>query len=489
MTHQNNPLLERIPKFKEPKEFIPLMRYSPLDGIAISNLSFLERQSILLSGDSPYAPLSSSIRVASVLYGMMCASYESRNPLKIVNRQSLLNIQVGLKPAVSANSSLGVCSGYIIKGITGTGKTAALSRFSSLFPDSIVHSKNQSAGWAQQVQIPVLVIAMPDEGSRGGFIQSILDEIDRITGQEYSQSYNSRIRSVDKLAIKVIALLHRYFVGLLIVEEVQLRNLQKSSQASVMQLFLLSIMNAGIPLVLVGNPLGFDWINESSQDRRRLNHGPAEFLHPMEIQNSDYDEDWGHFFESVYQYYVLDGKPEGEKTLLSRVLRSLSGGLPDLAMSLWKNAQNKVLFEEVSEKSVNEGTLKTAYLDEGFNAMRPIADGFTYRNPLKFIGCNDIPSEYYEEKWGNRKDPHDASSYEDNSSIQVGGKIHTSNKSKRVPTEKSKLKRKITLEKNKKAEREMKKKTLPKEDIRMQGVSDLHIGEFRGIVGKDEDNN
>lgn len=481
MSHLNNPLLEGIPEFNHPREFLLPMRYSPLEGVDTSSLDFTGRQTILHSGDAPYAPLPSTLKIASTLNSMMRASYESRNPLNVANRRRLINMQVGLGRTAPVNS----CFGYIIKGITGVGKTAALSRFRSLFHESIVHPKNQAAGWAQQIQIPILTISMPDEGSRGGFIQAVLSEIDQITGQDYSVGYYKKYRTVDRLSTQLPKLLHSYYVGLLIVEELQFRNLEKSSQSSVMQLLLLSIMNAGIPLVLVGNPLGFDWINKFSQDRRRLNHHAPEFLHPMEIQDRNYDAQWGQFFEQVYLYYVLDGKPEGEKARLSHVLRSLSGGLPDLAMSLWKSAQQMILFEDVLEKRVGEGTLKVAYLDEGFDAMRRIADGFTYRNALQFSGCNDIPIEYYEKKWGTFNGPHDMAISEDNSSIQVVEGRHSSNQSKRVCSENSKLKRSKTLENNKLAKCERLKETLTNDDLRVQGISNMHQDSFRKLVGKD----
>jgi len=249
-----------------------------------------------------------------------------------------------------------------------------------------------------------------------------------------------------------------------------------------MQLLLLSIMNAGIPLVLVGNPLGFGWIDKFSQDRRRLNHNPPEFLHPMEVQDKNYDGQWEYFFESVYQYYALDGKPEGDKARLSYVLRSLSGGLPDLAMSLWKNAQKMILFEEVPEKSVDEFTLKKAYLDEGFDAMRPIANGFSHRDPLQFSGCNDIPVEYYAKKWGKFNGPHDQ---EDDTNIQIVKRKQSSSQPKGMCAEKSKLKRSKTSNKNKQEKRETLKKTLTKDDLRIQGISNMHKESFQKLVDKD----
>jgi len=480
----NNPLLEQIQIFSEPREFLLPMRYSPLEGVDVSSLDFMGRQTILFSGKDPFAPLSSSIKIASTLYAMMRASYESRNPLEITNRRSLINMQAGSEVTVPVNSSFGICSVYVIKGVTGVGKTATLSRFRSLFPESIVHPKNEAAGWAQQIQIPILTVAMPDEGSRGGFIQAVLGAVDQITGQHYSTSYLKTYRTVDRMAIQLPKLLHSYYVGLLIVEELQSRNLEESSQAKVMQLLLLSIMNAGIPLVLVGNPLGFGWIDKFAQDRRRLNHHTPAFLHPMEIQDRNYDSQWGQFFESVYQHYVLVGKPEGDKTKLSYILRSLSGGLPDLAMSLWKSAQKMVLYKDVSEQSVNEDTLKAAYTDEGFNAMRPIADGFSHRNPLQFSGCNDIPTEYYAKKWGKTKGPHDLGIHEDNSSIQIMERGCPLGQAKRVYTEKSKLKRSKTLENNKRAKREHLEKTLTEDDVRLKGTGNIHLSGFRKSVGK-----
>ena len=483
----NNPLLEQIPRITSLTMLKKQLRCDPLKGIDVHNLDIFERDELLLSDNKPYSPLSSSLRVVTTLIGMMRASYKSRNPCEIANQRTLLTMHMETEGDKLPRIPFGTCMGYLIEGITGVGKTAVLARLRKMLPDCIMHDRNEAAGWNQQLQIPILMVSMADEGSRGGLIEAILTKIDDIPGQNYAMAYPKKYRTVDRIAVQLPLLLHRYFVGLLIVEEVQSRNLVTSPQSTVMQLLLLSIMNAGIPLVLVGNPTGFSWLDDFSQDQRRLNQYSPEIIHPMDVQSPQFDADWQLFFSAIYDFNVLDEKPQGNKSRLSHVLRSLSGGIPGIAIIIWNSAQRMMLFTDTKKKCVSEETLKAAYLNEGFDALRTLADGFTYRDPIRLRSCQDIPISLYMDRWGLGKAM--PGEIEEDSSVINIRETNTLKKSGKKISEQAKMKGAHTREQRKNAKRDALKRKLPDDDLRSKGVRKMHIDCLREIINSDKEKN
>jgi hypothetical protein len=96
-----------------------------------------------------------------------------------------------------------------------------------------------------------------------GYFIGILIEMDKALGTNYSTTYPNKYKSVETLSLATVGRLIAYFTGILFIDEGQIRNLIESGQAELMQMFLLQMMNTGIPIVLVGNEKAFDWITSN----------------------------------------------------------------------------------------------------------------------------------------------------------------------------------------------------------------------------------
>jgi hypothetical protein len=236
-----------------------------------------------------------------------------------------------------------------------------------------------------------------------------------------------------------------------------------------MQLFLLNLMNSGIPLVLVGNPFAFTWMANLSQDGRRLTERPPEFFHPCGAMGTPEDDEWDVVFDGVSSYYVLHSPVQNLKEC-SIVLKRCSGGVPGLALALWCTAQRNVLHDQ-ERTCLLAADIAAAYDDSGFDAMRDLAAGFANRDPLRMMRWRDedVPVDFYAAAWGRALPDVIPADTDAPTPARVLVEPRMA-KEKKATSAKSKLQAKKTREANKNLERALLNPSLQEEDMRKKGL-------------------
>jgi hypothetical protein len=236
-----------------------------------------------------------------------------------------------------------------------------------------------------------------------------------------------------------------------------------------MHLFLLNLVNSGIPLVLIGNPLGFTWLPDYTQNLSRSLERPQAFFHPHGAIGED-DDDWDTVYQGIRAYYVLDDPPSDEAGC-SVTLKRRSGGNPRIGLTLWSTAQLNVLLDGGTQ--VTPEDIEHVYRDENFDDIRAVCDGFANRDPLLLLKWSktDIPVEYYARIWRKsipKPDIEDAPAA-DAGSFAPADEDSPPPKPRKEKSAAAKLKAQETRERNKQAERDALRDTLPAEDMRMEG--------------------
>lgn len=392
-----NPLLDRIPLFKTPVEICNAMRFNPLLNVEKSELSFMERDAILSGNKVLLSPTKKTIKAGMTWYGMLTRGLENRNPILVENRKKYFealsqnNYQEIPKfpiPGMSVN---------VLKGPTGTGKSVTIQRFCSCLPQVIEHGKNEAAGWIYHKQLVYLHLNMSHDGSRGGFLTSILHEIDTALSTQYSITIPKQYKTVDKLAVGTVGRLIAHHTGILFVDESQLRNLVKSGQAELMQLFLLQLMNCGIPIVISGNERALDWLTYS-QDLSRITLTEITHLHPVGALNEpNWENDWKALCDlGIMKFYVLID-PIQDIDACSKLLFECSGGIARLALTLWTQAQRDCLLQQKEHISLED--IQRAYESFSYQEIRPLADGFRHKSASTLSIFPDVNTEFYKAFW------------------------------------------------------------------------------------------
>ncbi len=306
--------------------------YHPLHNVNVSNLNFIEKDALLSGEKVILAPTKKIMMAVMTWYGMLRTGLQNRNPILAENKRryfELIDCNRELEELPKfATSGMSV---NVIKGPTGTGKTVTIQRFCATLPQVIEHGKNEAAGWVFLKQLVYLHINISHDGSRGGFIYSILLAMDDALGTQYATSIPRQNRTTDKLIVATIGRLISHYTGIIFIDESQLRNLVTSAQAEMMQLFLLQLFDSGIPIVISGNELAFNWLNYS-QDISRLALTESSHFHPVgALDETDGEAEWKALCHGVMQFYVL---PQPPASLLecSKKLFECSGGIARLAL-------------------------------------------------------------------------------------------------------------------------------------------------------------
>lgn len=483
-----NPLTDHLPNLKDLNDVIRVMTNDPLNGLDLSKLSFLEQDELLVMEKMPLRPTTQSLRTGLTIRGMACGSLRLRNPTSAPCRALVDKLVEG-----GQSAGLGYfnhlqpqpgSSTLLVMGGTGTSKTVTIKQACRLLGNQVFHHQSSEASlWVASTQLLFLFVGMSHDGSRGGLLGAILLALDQALRTSYAIDMPKKFKTIERLAGAIISLLHSLYLGVLIIDEGQLRNLVTSDQAELMQLFLLSLMNSGIPVVLVGNPFAFTWMANFSQDARRLTERPPEFFHPCGAIGAPEDDEWETVFDGVADYYVLHQSPQNREEC-SRVLKQCSGGVPGLSLALWCTAQRLVLHDQ-ERNYLQPDDIIAAYNDRGFDAMRDLADGFSNKNPMQLLRWRDedVPVDFYAAAWGRSLPDVIPESLQGSSPARILIEPRVEKKRK-APTAQSKLKAQQTREANKSLARSLLDPHLAEEDMRKNGLKQHALKSLEAMLAE-----
>jgi len=477
-----NPLAQPIPYYSTIDQLAADLAFNPMQQIDVTALTLTQIDELLMGEKTPLEPTTQMIRTALTWHSMLHAGLRRRNPLLPRARQLhweavLHDPNKKTHPFMAPTRGISV---QVVKGVTGTGKSVTMGRFCNLFPQVIRHGENIAAGWKAMTQIVYFEVSISHDGSRGGFLISILMQIDILLGTSFSIDLPRKYKTVDKLAVATVCRLVAYYTGIIFLEEAQLRNLVQGGQADAMQTFLLMLMNSGIPIVFLGNERAFDWV-KYSQDISRLYTTPDEHYMPtgaiaMDANSrEEADMDWDAIARGVMSYYCLC-RPIIAPDTCKQLLRRCSGGIPRLALILWCTAQRNALF--FGHDSVGPEDISTAYESSHFREHRNLADGFAFRKS-DLLRYEDVDVSLYEDHWQPVRTQSTgaqpefmavAVKVEDTASDDIALK-----RAKTTKSEQAKFRSEQTKKKNQALKRHELSQTLSEKDIRNAGLIGLHL--------------
>lgn len=470
-----NPLLERLPDYQTLQDVMGAIAYHPLQNVDISNLTFVEKDALLTGEKVILAPTKKTIMAVMTWYGMLRTGLQNRNPILAENKRryfesidhdKILNkFPKYATPGISAN---------LIKGPTGTGKTVTIQRFCATLPQVIEHGKNEAAGWIFHKQLVYLHVNLPHDGSRGGFMYSILLSMDTALGTQYATSIPKQNRTIEKLAVATIARLVAHYTGIIFIDESQLRNLVKSGQAELMQLFLLQLINSSIPIVISGNERAFNWL-KYSQDLSRLTLTETSHFHPVgALEETGWESEWEALCRGIMQFYVLP-QPPASLSECSIKLLECSGGVARLAITLWSEAQRNCLYHQ--KQFVTPDDIEDIYQGYSYSKIKLLADGFRYKNANLLSDYPDVDVSFYKQHWQTPNDDESNTENHEPSSVEDSGQ----SKPKKKRSEQAKFKSQLTTEKNKRTKSRLLKENLDQEDMRMNGLINHNLDQLAAL--------
>ncbi|WP_081447370.1 AAA family ATPase [Bacillus coahuilensis] len=129
-----------------------------------------------------------------------------------------------------------------------------------------------------------------------------------------------------------------YCIGILIIDEIQHLNVQKSGGAKIMLNFFVSLMNKiSLPVILIGTPKAIKVVATEFRQIRRLSADGPQFWDPM-----DKDETWRLYLEGLWEVqYTKTYTPLTEEII--DLIYDETQGILDVAQKLYRFTQEKVI--------------------------------------------------------------------------------------------------------------------------------------------------
>lgn len=472
-----NPFLEPLEKHLSTNDLEQRLSNWPLTGLDVASMDMQSRHDLLdRMQDQMFEPTLTALDTTTRLFRMIRRGYIGRDPTQVSNRAH------GMAIARFAGKDLRdlpwfpvSAKGMRISGVTGLGKTYELLRALKLLPPKFQHGHSKAADWNHMTQVSWLYVAMSHDGSLGGLLLQILVELDRVIGTDYARERSLTTLSNEKLAVHVGIILHNHGVGVLVIDEIQGRNFSGGARGGLAATFFLRLLNFGIPLVLMGNPLGMNALDTFSQDMRRVGSGGSIELHPMEANDYDFTDVLA---PAMWRYNVMPQRsPINDED--GAILFHYCGGIRDYAARICVASQRLAL--DQGDQFVTEAHLNEAFMGPDFSAKeRNLIAGFRDKNPLLLRQFDDVPWESYSVRWGLFKAPERAGEV-----VVSGGAGQMKERSDRPTTAKPRkpaaqqakdsAQRSRSRKANQAAQRAAQRATLGSDDMRNDGLQDYLI--------------
>jgi len=350
-SYKGNPLIEALPPILLADEASAALANYPLfdpDSRTLpSEIRFHEVMDIL----DLFEPLDRHLELEQRFSRAIRRGYVARNPLLPGHYQQLGGNVETLKEnmqmydaeyrqynSVAPTNIPSTTFGFGLLGIGGTGKTTAIRRIMSLYPQVIIHSEycHQPLVLAQVVW---LKLDCPNDGSVKGLCINFFTMVDDLLGVNYSKHYAKNGRAtVDQMLPHMARVASLHKIGVLIIDELQHLSEAKSGGAAKMLNFFVQLVNIiGLPVILVGTSKAKPLLTKEFRQIRR-NSGLGNPL----WENLKNDEDWEHFLQALWRYQYIQ-KPAELTDELSQVLYYETQGIIDFAVKIFILSQIRAI--------------------------------------------------------------------------------------------------------------------------------------------------
>lgn len=231
--YDNNPFIEALPPMLSGRDLIHALAVIPPYSDSDRDRSTGERLQLLSSLYEFYQPLSMTIDLYCEIYTAMQHCY---GQYSIQSEAAAMQNGYSLMHGNALAASVGGGNSFSVIGVSGLGKSTALQRVLSLFPQVIEHTSYHGQNFYCH-QIPYLVVQTPHDASIKALILDIYLQIDSLVGTSYQKDALSRRLSIDVLVSQLNQIVRVNHIGLLVIDELQNIAYRKSDGG--MPLFLL----------------------------------------------------------------------------------------------------------------------------------------------------------------------------------------------------------------------------------------------------------
>jgi hypothetical protein len=384
--YRNNPLIEALPQRLSTEEFYRVFTRSSWSEDSQRQCS-PECRIEFVDSTSFFVPSRLHLDLYQCVHGLLQKSYQHRSPTRPEYWRSVASqVEEVLNPNELAPPRPRLSKALI--GFPGTGKSVTALRLGELYPKAISHGIYNDKT-INIIQIPIIYVEARKDCSVRDICLQTLAYVDEIAGTKWLSSADRL--NIDGLVIAVAKVTRLHAVGVIILDELQELSPSKSGGYNATLSFLLRLANTRINGILfVGTPEAHVFKNEAMRYIRRTSGIPE--WRPMEYNTAD----WRNFVAAMWKCQFTR-TPTPLSDALSELLHSLSFGVPDLAIEIYKEVQLTLIQQSrrADLEVITPGLMaKIALLkfEKDIQAMRKIINAEKLGSARKGIPT-DAPSE------------------------------------------------------------------------------------------------
>lgn len=365
--YQDNPLIECLPNIISSEEAIDKLAVYPYFSEEERNFEAHIRYHFIQRLFQYFQPLNLHLDLESRVSRVIRQGYIARNPFRAEYAESF---ETGHKMILNANMEMTnnksfrtTSSGFTIIGISGIGKSTTINLILSMYPQIIVH--NEYKGCKLSMYQLVWLKLDCGEGSTKGLCIDFFLKIDELLGTNYHKKYGGGRQAVNVLMPIMGQVAKNINLGVLVIDEIQHLSMGKSGGADRMLNFFVTLVNIGIPVILIGTNKAMAILQSQFRQARR-GSGQGDFV----IDRMKKDENWDLIIDGMGDYQWTR-KPIILSREIKDTLYEFSQGITDIGIKLYAMAQIRAISSGKEEITTN---IIRSVAKENLQLVRPMIE-------------------------------------------------------------------------------------------------------------------
>ena len=385
--YRGNPLIEALPRIYEDdlvlaKTLASRPTHSEGD-LKLHPKLRMHALGRLLDGDF-FHPLPNHLNLEKKLSLMIRSGYVKRNPAKHYDKQLMQENYLksqGKEERIQVfpTTDRSVQSTTLI-GCSGSGKTTAVRKVLSTYPQLIEHPD-----YNMHQQLVYVVVECPYNGDLANLCKNFFHSIDEVLNTKYHRRYGYEIRVGEKTllqAMKQIVIDHS--LGLLVIDEIQHLQDTKDKRDELLKFFTELTNTIGVPVLIVGTPKASGISKDLRGARREIGFGSMNWG----ISKTESDmKQWRSFAMRLWRFQWVKKRTQTPDSDLLEHLFVLSQGIIDITLKLFVIAQIRAIVTKAEEITIP--LLDTVYAEE-MKSVHPMLDALRSGNEKEILKYSDL---------------------------------------------------------------------------------------------------
>lgn len=374
LTYQNNVLIEALPPIMDMDKVFKLMENRPVYSEQEREKSPLNRIHATSRLDDYIFPFFKHFEIEQNIGIAIRAGYVNKKIFSPEHIMELRKLSKDMKLLQGKNndyydSQVNVtgaqpANGFSIFGISGGGKSTAVDKILSSYPQHIVHTTDGENDILFH-QLVWLKLDCSHDGSLKGLCQKFFDNVDKALGTDYLLKYGSTKNSLERMIVAISHIALKHGLGLLVIDEIQhLRTLKNNGNEKALNFFVTMMNDIKLPTVFIGTYKAIETLSSDFRHTRRVTGTGLVEMNFLEKDIFDL------FINDIWKFQWTKNKCELTDSL-KQTIYDCTMGIPDIIKKLYKVVQIDAIRSE--SEIITENQIKRM-IKEKFPFVKNVAD-------------------------------------------------------------------------------------------------------------------